>query len=220
VLGLLAAALLISTTMSLFISGARKRSAAKGENFFASLGNIVFKARTQSGGYMAHIGIGIILIGLVGSSMYVRDVSTLMDNKPGAKMEVSNYTFTLQRVVDTTLPNGDQRQLAVLSVERDGKKLGEIDPGLTAFARQGQTRLDASVHSELLRDIFVVYQGQQDGPGGTSQLSMNVKINALSWFAWGGFLLLLFGTALAAWPKKARALVAEAPAGKGKGGKR
>ena len=220
VLGLLAAALLISTTSSLFIEGARKRSAAKGENFFSALGNIVFKARTQSGGYMAHIGMGIILIGLIGSSMYVRDVSQLMENKPGAKIEVSNYTFTLKEVVDTTLPNGDERQVAVLTVERDGKLLGEIDPGLTAFARQGQTRLDASVHSELLRDIFVVYQGQQEGPGGTTQLSINVKINPLIWFAWGGFILLLFGTALAAWPKKARALVAEVPAGKGKGGKR
>jgi len=220
VLGLLAAALLISTTGSLFIEGARKRAAAKGENFFSALGNIVFKARTQSGGYMAHIGMGIIVIGLVGSSMYVRDVSQLMENKPGAKLQVSNYTFTLKKIEDVKLINGDQRQVAVLSVSRDGKVLGDIDPGLTSFARQGQTRLDASVHSELLRDIFVVYQGQQEGPNNTTQLSMNVKINPLIWFAWGGFILLLLGTALAAWPKKARALVAEAPAGKGKRGKR
>jgi len=221
VLGLLAASLLIATTVSMFIEGARKRSKAKGESFFASLGNIVFKARTQSGGYLAHIGMGIILIGLIGSSMYVRDVSTLMENKPGATLTVADYTFTFKNISEVTLPNGDQRSVATFGVQRDGKTLGDINPGLTAFARQGQTRLDASVHSELLRDIFVVWQGTQPGPDGAEQLSLNVKINPLIWFAWGGFILLLLGTTLAAWPKKRAEVVAvAAPAGKRKAGKR
>jgi len=220
VLGLLAASLLIATTTSMFIEGARKRSAAKGEGFFSSLGNIVFKARTQSGGYLAHIGMGIILIGLIGSSMYVRDVSTLMENKPGASLKVADYTFTFKKITEVTLPNGDQRSVATFGVQRGGKTLPDIEPGLTAFARQGQTRLDAQVHSELLRDIFVVWQGTQEGPNGTEQLSLNVKINPLIWFAWGGFLILLLGTTLASWPKKRAEVAVAAPAGKPKAGKR
>ena len=37
-------------------------------------------------------------------------------------------------------------------------------------------------------------------------ITVNVKINPLIWFSWGGFILLLIGTALAAWPKKGGAV--------------
>jgi cytochrome c biogenesis factor len=50
--------------------------------------------------------------------------------------------------------------------------------------------------SEPLRDVFVVFQGNSG-----ESLVVNVKINPLIWFTWGGFILLLLGTALAAWPK-------------------
>ncbi len=57
----------------------------------------------------------------------------------------------------------------------------------------------------------MVWEGNQANAEGVEQLSVNVKINPLIWFAWGGFALLLFGSALAAWPKKRPELVAAAP---------
>ncbi len=197
--GLAAASLIISNTTWLFIDGTRKRAAAKNEDVFTAFGNILMKARTQSGGYLAHIGMGVILIGLVGSSMYVRDVRTVVADKPGATFAVSDYTFTYKVTEDVQQANGDMKSLAVFGVSRNGRQLGDITPGRTQFARQDQTRLDASVMSEPLRDIFVVWEGTQGG-----QLSMNVKINPLIGFAWGGFALLLLGAALAAWPTKGR----------------
>lgn len=195
-LGLLAASLLISNTVWLFVDGARKRAAARDVSFPSALGGILFRARSQSGGYLAHIGMGIILVGLVGSSMYVRDVRTLVAATPGSTFTVSDYTFTYKGTQDVQKPNGDTRSVATFGVSHDGRQLGDITPGQTRFAQQDQTRLDASVMSEPLRDIFVVWEGDQGG-----QLSMNVKINPLISFAWAGFVLLLLGTALAAWPK-------------------
>ncbi|PKQ15105.1 MAG: hypothetical protein CVT67_10955 [Actinobacteria bacterium HGW-Actinobacteria-7] len=194
--GFFAASLLISTTGAMFIDGARKRASAKGESFFTALGNIIFKARTQSGGYIAHIAIGIILIGLVGSAMYVNDVRTLVNDSPGQSFKVSNYEFTYQGSQDVQQANGDTISSATFAVTRNGTPVGNISPGMTSFAAQGQTRLNAAVLSEPLRDLFVVWEGNQD-----NQLSMNVKINPLIWFAWGGFALLLLGAGLAAWPK-------------------
>jgi cytochrome c-type biogenesis protein CcmF len=203
ILAFLAASFIISTATWLFIDGARKRAAAKGGTFFGSLGNILFKARTQSGGYLSHIGIGIILIGLVGSAMYVRDVRKMIDDKPGqVSFKVDNYTFNYQGIKDRQLPNGDVDSIAVFNVDKNGKPVGTMSPGLTQFARQEQTRLNAAVSSEPLRDIFVVWEGNQN-----NQLSMNVKVNPLIWFAWGGFIILMCGSALAAWPRRRSELV-------------
>ena len=208
VFGLVVAALLISTQVWLFIDGARKRASAKGENFFAALGGIFINARTQSGGYLTHIGMGIILIGLVGSAMFVLDQTYTVQATPGTTFQASDYTFTYQGEKDEPLANGNRKSMVVLAVSRNGKQIGVITPGQTEFAAQQQTRLDARVLSEPLRDIFVVYQGLQN-----NQLTINVKINPLIWFSWGGFIIMLLGTTLAMWPKKGARLVA-APAGK------
>lgn len=209
-LAFFAAAMIVSTTITLFVNGVRNRSEAKGEDYLTALGNILFKARTQSGGYLAHIGIGIILIGLVGSSMYVRDVRLLVNNAPGTQFKVDDYTFVYKTTEEQQLVNGDTKSFVVLDVSKNGASVGQAMPGLTQFARQGQTRLDADVTFEPLRDIFLVWEGNQG-----NQLSVNVKINPLIWFAWGGFILLMIGGILAAWPKRQREpqLVAAKPTG-------
>ena len=203
IFGLVVASLLIATQTSLFIDGARKRAAAKGENFFSALGSIFVNARTQSGGYLAHIGMGIILIGLVGSAMFVMDQTFTVPVTPGSTFQVDQYKFTYQGDDSQTLANGNKQTNISLAVSRGGKQLGTITPGVTDFTAQAQTRLDAKVLSEPLRDIFVVFQGS-DGKNAT----INVKINPLISFSWGGFALLLLGTALAMWPKKGARLVA------------
>jgi cytochrome c-type biogenesis protein CcmF len=206
VLGLLAASLLIANTIGMFASGAKKRADARGEGFGSALWNILSKARSQSGGYLAHIGIGIILIGLVGSAMYVYDNTYTIPQQVGSTFTVDKYTFTFAGSDSNTLANGNQVDTIALDVTRDGRKVGTINPGQTTFAATQQTRTDAKVLSEPLRDIFVTMQGAD-----TNGVTVNVKVNPLIWFSWGGFILLLIGTSIAAWPKKGREL-AQVPA--------
>jgi cytochrome c-type biogenesis protein CcmF len=198
-LGFLVAALLVSTNVWLFVSGARRRAAARAEGFGVALWSILTKARTQSGGYLAHIGMGIILVGLVGSSMYVLDTSVFIDDQVGTSFTVSDYEFIYQGTSENVLANGDNISAASFQVERDGEDVGMVSPGLTRFALQGQTNLHAAVLAEPLRDIFMVWEGSTGG-----QLSVNVKVNPLIGFVWTGFALLLAGTTLAAWPKAQR----------------
>ena len=213
VVGLFTGALVISTTISLFISGARKRAAARGENFGAALLNILTKARSQSGGYLAHIGIGIILIGLVGSAMYVYDNTYTIKDTPGQTIKIDEYTLTYQGGDSQTLANGDQVEKLKLDVALGDRKIGSIQPGQTTFATTQQTRTDAQVLSAPLRDIFVTLQSA-DATG----LSINVKINPLIWFSWAGFIVLLLGTTLATWPKSGArpVVVADAVSSSGK----
>jgi cytochrome c-type biogenesis protein CcmF len=210
VLGLFVASLLVCTTTSLFIDGAMKRAKARSEGFFAALWSIVTKARSQSGGYLSHLGMGIILIGLVGSAMFVMDQTFVVDNKPGSTFQIENYKFTYGGTSESTLANGNAVTKAKFTITSGGKTVSTIEPGQTAFPNSDKPRLDAAVLSQPLRDVFVVYQGQEQGGG----LSINVKVNPLIWFSWFGFILLLIGTSLAAWPKRgARELAAVSTSG-------
>jgi cytochrome c-type biogenesis protein CcmF len=198
-LGFLVASVLIANTLWLFVDGARKRAEARGEGFGPALWGILTKARSQSGGYLAHIGMGIILIGLIGSAMYVQDETFMLKDQPGTTFKMADYTFKYEGFTNTTLSNGNKITTMNITATSGARQLGTISPGLTEFPNRSEnssSRLDASVMSEPLRDIFVVFQGGQG-----ESLVFNVKINPLIWFTWGGFILLLFGTTLAVWPK-------------------
>ncbi len=77
VAGIVVGAFAAAISVYLFVEGARTSfAAAKGDGFFARSARSLRKARTQSGGYLTHLGIGIILIGLVGSAMFVDEMLT------------------------------------------------------------------------------------------------------------------------------------------------
>ncbi|MCL2025145.1 MAG: cytochrome c biogenesis protein CcsA [Coriobacteriia bacterium] len=199
VIAFAASAFLITTTSALFIRGVRARMTARDESVLTALGNVLFKARKQSGGYLSHLAIGLVVIGLVGSGAYVRDVAKTFPNEVGEEIVVADYTLTFAGVQEITHINNDIDEVAYFDVSRDGRFVGTINPSITHFATQGQTRLNARVLFEPLRDIFVVFQGVVDG-----QVSAQVKINPLIWFMWGGFGLLMVGNALAMWPTRKR----------------
>ena len=202
VIGLVVGAFAVSTAVSLFIEGARAKAAAKEDQTFGgALWQIITRSRSQSGGYITHIGIGIILIGLVGSAMFVDTYNFKVPDQPGSKFEVPGYEFTYQGFDDKTLPNNDVLSTLNFATVKNGEAAGVLSPGQIQFYRQGQTKLVADVLSEPLRDVFVTFEGAtQEG-----ELQINVKINPLISFAWFGFAVIMVGTTLAAWPKKTAA---------------
>ncbi len=200
IIGLIIAGLAIALPIYLFVDGSRKRAAARGENPLVAFGNIVFKSRTQSGGYLAHLGIGIVLVGLIGSSMYVKDVQFTIPNQVGAKQAVGAYEVVFQGVSSTTLSNGDVQQRVAVDLMKGGVLVERLNPMVTQLANRAEgqnARLNAAVHSEILRDVFVAFQN-----GDATGLTFDVKINPLISWAWAGFILLILGTAIASWPRK------------------
>jgi cytochrome c-type biogenesis protein CcmF len=191
-------ALAVTVAVSLFIVGARKRAEAKEESFLSALFNIITKARTQSGGYLTHLGMGIIIIGLVGSSMFVKDVRIGIPSEPGAQFEVGGFDFIFRGFDERTLPNQDVVSELQFDVFRDGRQTGTATPGQIRYFRQDQTRLDVSVIVEPLRDIFVVFEGFDQA----GQIQMNVKINPLISWVWFGFAVTILGTGIAMWPRR------------------
>ncbi|MDZ4065014.1 MAG: cytochrome c-type biogenesis CcmF C-terminal domain-containing protein, partial [Coriobacteriia bacterium] len=133
----------------------------------------------------------------VGSTMFVDDIKSTVENKPGATFEAGAYTFTFEGLDEQTLPNGDIVTTAAFSYDKDGKPAGTVNPGQISFFRQGQTKLNADVTIELLHDVFIVLEGADE-----NTLSLNVKINPLISWAWFGFALTILGTGLASYPKK------------------
>lgn len=207
ILGVVTAGYAIALPSWLFYDGARKRAAATGTSLGEGFSWVMLKARTQSGGYLTHLGMGIILLGLVGSTMFVRTHQATMPQQPGATYNAEGYTFSFVDLTETqeNVPEGqtkgDTVYTLVLDVSKDGKKIDQITPEMT-FPRQLQQDNGSTQHVairlEAFKDVFLSFSGID----ASNNANLTIKFFPLQLWVWVGFAVTILGSGLAAWPKK------------------
>jgi cytochrome c-type biogenesis protein CcmF len=205
--GVVTAGYAIALPLWLFYDGSRKRAAAVGSSFGAALGWILTKTRTQSGGYLTHLGMGIILLGLVGSTMFVRTHQAVIPQQPGASYEAEGYTFSYVSL-DTSKENvpeggseGDTVYTLMLDVSKNGRRVGTASPKMAfpqQLAQEGQSTQHVDIMFEPLKDVFLSFSGLDQ----SQNANLTIKFFPLQWWVWTGFFVTILGSALASWPKK------------------
>lgn len=223
VVSFLAAALLLASSAYLLGRGVRGRMRSKGENPALAVVNLFRRSPAQAGGYLAHLGCAIALVGLVGSGMYVQEhtITLSPDASEGdyvyASESVGGYQLILTGV-DDYFDEADSRIMRLhLTVSRAvddvstledsnslGEVIGELTPSMEVSAVTQQQTLHAGVLTFPTEDLFVAFQGTNaDG-----SLSVSVKVNPLILCNWIGGGIVVAGIVLAFAPRRATPLIA------------
>lgn len=188
-LGLFVASLLLCNTLYLFVRGVSSRHEKRGESRGVALLQLIRHSPAQFGGYIAHLGMAFMLVGLIGSNMYVAETAVNLENTEGASVSCRGYNLTL---ASSNVEENDKGSLmtVVFDVTDDsGRSLGQVSPSQQYLSTTGESMLHASVMSSPLEDFFVVFQGlNMDG-----SLSLDVRVNPLISFVWAGFIVLSAG---------------------------
>lgn len=202
-----AAALLFTSSLYLLSRGVGARMRNKGENAVLATVNLFRRSPAQAGGYLTHLGVAIVLVGLVGSSMYVQEQTLNLENEEGASGQVGAYELTYMGDREYTDSADDLFREVTLKVTdaATGAELGTLTPSMEVSATNtGQQTLHAGVITFPIEDLFVAFQGlNADG-----SLSINVKINPLILFNWVGAGVSVLGIVLAFAPRRATPLLA------------
>ena len=207
VVAFVAAALLFTSSLYLLSRGVGARMRNKGENAALATVNLFRRSPAQAGGYLTHLGVAIVLVGLVGSSMYVQEQTLNLENEEGASGQVGAYELTYMGDREYTDSADDLFREVTLKVTdaATGAELGTLTPSMEVSATNtGQQTLHAGVITFPIEDLFVAFQGlNADG-----SLSINVKINPLILFNWVGAGVSVLGIVLAFAPRRATPLLA------------
>ncbi|WP_449315056.1 heme lyase CcmF/NrfE family subunit [Rubneribacter sp.] len=197
--GLLVASLLFFNSLFMLgraIGGYRKGHG--GNPVSAALGMLVNRASTF-GGFLAHFGMAIILVGLIGSSMYVTEKVGYLDYDDDTDTVAEDFAiqdFTLSYKGNEIVPqdNGDDILYTLhFDAYKDGEFVGSVDPTVQLVQSTQQQKLVASVISFPLEDLFVVYRGVNE----EGDFSMDVRVNPLISEVWIGFFVLMAGVLIA-----------------------
>ena len=204
VVGMLVACLLFFNTLFLIGRSVSRRAEASGANPVAAFFSTAWRRSATFGGYLAHLGMAVILVGLIGSSMYVTEVTGYLgydeetDTTEG-NFQIQNYELrytgnTVEEInAGTDILYQVEFDVYDISGSSEGVYVGHLSPSVQLDAQTQQSKLNASVVSTPLHDLFVAYRGvSEDGA-----FALDVRINPLISFVWAGFFILMAGTALA-----------------------
>ena len=110
-----------------FAKGVSSRRALSGGSAPAALIAIVSRNRRRYGGYLVHVGIAVLLIGVAGSTSFQTSRDVFLS--PGESATVGDYEVTY--VEPTQSVSGSEERLtlgAVLDVRRDGEHFTTLRP--------------------------------------------------------------------------------------------
>ncbi len=197
--GFFVASVLFFNALFMLGRGVRSYASSHEKNLAVSLIGL-FRGRASTyGGVVAHMAMAIILVGLIGSSMYVTEKVDYVGYDEETSTATENFTIKDYTLVYTgnsvdQQANGDDIVYMVsFDVYRGDQYVGHVDPAVQLVQSTQQQKLVASVISFPTEDLFVVYKGVDD----EGAFALDVRVNPLISFVWVGFVLLMVGAFLA-----------------------
>ncbi len=190
----------LAATLIEYWRGVSARRRSRGESYPVALWRLVGRNHRRYGGYLIHMGVILVAIGVVGSRYY--QVETQRNLAIGESMAISSdvigaYELTYHGLRDGASPDDRIITEAVLSVTYNGRPAGSLIPTREYFVVQQQPMTIPDKRSTLADDLYVILAGWE-GTGETA--TFKAYINPLvNWLWIGGFVFIL-GTIVAAWP--------------------
>ncbi|MBN1994155.1 MAG: heme lyase CcmF/NrfE family subunit [Anaerolineae bacterium] len=200
VLGFGFCAFTLAATLIEYGRGVSARHHSRGEPYPVALARLVARHRRRYGGYLIHIAIILIALGVVGSRFY--QVESQRNLAIGQSMAISSEMVGTYEITYHGLrqgPSPDDRLIteAILTVTHNGKPVGELGPTREFFVVQQQPMTIPDKRSTLADDLYVILAGWE-GAGETA--TFKAYINPLINWLWIGGGVLILGTLVAAWP--------------------
>ncbi|MEW5707210.1 MAG: cytochrome c-type biogenesis CcmF C-terminal domain-containing protein [Actinomycetota bacterium] len=195
---MVAAVFSIVAILNLFYIMASNRAKSQGIGFAEAFGLTLKNNRARTGGYINHLGVAIIIFGVAGSMLYVKDLPAKIQSQPGQTVQVDNYNLMFKGITSEQRPDQYIYRINFDMTDRQsGKFVRQVAPEYVHHIVQNQQTTRADIIYQPFRDIFIVVN-KIDQQG---NIYLNIKINPLISFVWIGSFIIIFGTIIAMWPK-------------------
>ena len=157
--------------------------------FAATLSRARGLPRSAWGTAVAHFGVGVVLLGVVGETQW--NAERIVSVKPGETVSIRYYDLTFEGLVPRTGPN--YRELtARLSVRRNGRALGVMEPSKRIFAARQSSTSEAALMTRGASQLYVSV-GDTAADGATV---LRIYHKPLVLMIWLGCLVMVVGGGL------------------------
>ncbi len=168
----------------------------RGEGPVQALGVLLRRNQRRYGGYVVHLGVVFILVGIAGAAFNEERLENL---SPGGSVEMNGYRleYLTARPIPEQHYGGAQARLALYE---DGEPVGVMAPEKRMYWLEQQPASIPSVYSTLGEDLYVILTALEPDGSATLKVYRNPLVN---WIWIGGWTFVL-GTLAIMWPHPQR----------------
>jgi cytochrome c-type biogenesis protein CcmF len=183
-----------------FFRGARVVRARSGLSWASSAVDLTLRNTRRYGGYIVHMGMVLIFVGLAGSA-FNKDVQKEM--KLGSTLQLGRYNLQLQSFEQHPEKNYTAERM-IIEVSENNKPKMMLYPERRFFPTNEESGTMVAIYSTLRDDLYVVYSGQS--PDGQTPV-IHAYLNPLVKWIWLGGAIVVMGTFVALLPNRRTVLV-------------
>lgn len=188
-----------SATLMDVIRAVKAHGQATGRSAFASLAALAQNNQRRYGGFIVHMGVLVLVIGVIGSGFF-RDEATVTLG-PKQQVVAGPYKLTFRNMAPNMGPNYSERVAFIDWRHEASGATGTLTPSKRNYPVTNTVTTEAAIYSTLMGDLYVVL-GNETGDG---RVVTRVFWNPLVNWVWIGWMVVLIGV-LFAMTKRARAV--------------
>jgi cytochrome c-type biogenesis protein CcmF len=186
--------------------GARMR--AHGEGPLVALGRLVAANHRRYGGYLAHLGVIAMAVGIAASSTFRKELDATL--RPGESVLAPGGEYAI-RFDELWGIDEPQRFVvgATTTVLKGEREIGTLGPRLNFYRTSDQPITTPAVRSRPSLDIYLNLMAfERDG----SSVTLRILTEPLVFWIWLGGGIVGLGALIALWPQRRRRAAVRAPA--------
>jgi len=196
----------VSTIFIEFYKGVSVRS-SRGENLLVSLITLISRNKRRYGGYIVHLGVVLIVIGITASSTFNTEVEATLNT--GQSFNVGEYNLKFEKL-ETYTNDAKNGTKAVLLLSSGGKVVDTVYPEKNIYRYEGNREInqetEVSLRSTFKDDLYIILSNVNSNTNATFRAIINPMV---SWI-WAGGIVVLFGALITMMPKFSRRRIAAA----------
>ena len=176
-----------------FYRGAKLRAKRQETSFFEGLGLLIQRNKRRYGGYIVHIGIVIVYLGIMGSKGYFLLESASL--KLGESMQVGEYQLTMKDTFQEEHQNY-LRAGVVFDVQKDGEPHGTMEPARHFYYKAGQGEQDtieSAIRHFGVNDLYIALGPLPSNIGADTHVNVQAYHNPLISVVWIGVAIMVIG---------------------------
>lgn len=176
--------------------GWRNRHKASGKGWVRAFGGMIWANRSRYGGFLVHLGVIVVLVGITGSYAFKQVVDG--DLSKGDSVDVGRFELTYDGLVEEQAVDKEVAR-ATFTVSHDGRVVGQVNPVKEYYPASDQVWTRVDLYSTLAGDVYVSLLGYTDA-GAT--VTIRAELNPLVGWLWIGGGVLLVGGLIVLYPVK------------------
>ena len=187
-------AFVTTTLVQEFHKGTITRQLHRGGSYIGSLIDLILVNTRRYGGYIVHLGMVMIFIGVAGAAF---DKQIKADLKPGETTSIGDYEIQLLGIQEGTSTNYEWWSTE-LQVSKNGDIKGVFEPQRHFYLASQQPTSEVRRYATFREDVYLIFAGFTE----SEKVTIEVYLKPLVRWVWLGGIVMFLGTIITMIPDK------------------